>query len=62
MLRFIPAIALFALFALTTQSASADDWLFFRGPNQDGTSKETSWIAKFPASGPKIAWRKTKGP
>lgn len=41
--------------------AAANDWPLFRGPNQDGVSAESGWLTQWPASGPKIAWRKEVG-
>jgi outer membrane protein assembly factor BamB len=41
--------------------AVASDWPFFRGPNHNGVSAESGWSAQWPASGPKIAWRRDVG-
>jgi len=35
----------------------ADDWPQWRGPNRDGISKETGWLAQWPADGPKKLWQ-----
>ncbi|MGB2755705.1 MAG: polyvinylalcohol dehydrogenase, partial [Phycisphaerae bacterium] len=35
----------------------ADDWPQWRGPNRDGISKETGWLAQWPQGGPKVLWR-----
>lgn len=35
----------------------ADDWPQWRGPNRDGVSFESGWIAQWPDSGPKILWK-----
>jgi hypothetical protein len=40
---------------------SAGDWPDWRGPNRDGISTETGWIAPWPAQGPPILWRKDLG-
>jgi outer membrane protein assembly factor BamB len=39
----------------------AADWPNYRGPNYDGISKETGWIAKWPAGGPKVLWKASLG-
>ncbi|MCH7727646.1 MAG: PQQ-like beta-propeller repeat protein, partial [Planctomycetes bacterium] len=36
-------------------------WPHWRGPNGNGISSETGLLHEFPASGPKILWRKTLG-
>ena len=50
-------LAIAALFAFST-AADADDWTFFRGPNQDGISAETGWNA---STKPKELWRNEVG-
>src|SRR5687767_3185880 len=40
---------------------NADDWPQWRGPNRDGISKEKSWSAKWPATGPEKVWNATVG-
>lgn len=47
--------------SLLTSAASADDWRFFRGPNCNGVSDETGWMTRWPAAGPKVAWRADVG-
>src|SRR6266446_4493487 len=42
-------------------SALADDWPQWRGPNRDGISKETGWLANWPADGPKKLWEASVG-
>ena len=49
-------LAFLAVLMLVTPGA-ADDWLFFRGPSNNGVSGESGWTPQWPASGPKIAWR-----
>ncbi len=39
----------------------ADDWPQWLGPNRDGEWKETGILDKFPANGPKVAWRAKTG-
>lgn len=41
---------------LFSNPALADDWPQWRGPNRDGISKETGWVTKWPAEGPKRLW------
>ena len=45
----------------STLPAVADDWPFFRGPHNNGISLESNWLAKWPRSGPRVAWRKDLG-
>ena len=42
-------------------TAGAGDWPQFRGPNRDGISAETGWVADWPASGPKVVWKADVG-
>jgi outer membrane protein assembly factor BamB len=37
--------------------APAEDWPFFRGPDNNGVSIESGWLTEWPPSGPEIAWR-----
>ena len=45
----------------TSTFTVADDWPFFRGPHNDGVSREDGWNAKFPDTGPRIAWERDVG-
>ncbi len=38
-----------------------DDWPQFRGPHNDGVSRETGWSKDWKASPPKVAWRAELG-
>src|SRR5437899_3885644 len=49
-----------ACLLLYTLAALADDWPQWRGPNRDGTSKETGLLKEWPKGGPKQAWKATK--
>jgi outer membrane protein assembly factor BamB len=40
-------------------SVRADDWPQWRGPQRDGTSKETGLLKEWPAGGPKLLWKAT---
>jgi outer membrane protein assembly factor BamB len=35
----------------------ADDWPQWRGPNRDGTSKETGLLKEWPKDGPRLLWQ-----
>ncbi len=37
-------------------SAVADDWSQWRGPNRDGMSRETGLLNRWPSEGPSLAW------
>jgi outer membrane protein assembly factor BamB len=41
--------------------ANAGDWAQWRGPNRDGLSTETGWLATWPQSGPKKLWEAPVG-
>ena len=56
----LSGICLAALLALIP-SALADDWPQWRGPNRDGISKESGWLANWPAEGPKKLWEASVG-
>jgi outer membrane protein assembly factor BamB len=45
------------LLAATVTPLPAADWPAYRGPSADGTSPETAFAKKWPASGPKIVWK-----
>jgi len=55
------AIVGLVVLCTTSTSIMADDWPFFRGPHNDGVSREAGWNAKFPDSGPRIAWERDVG-
>lgn len=44
------------------QSALADDWPQFRGPNRDAVWNEKDSLTSFPANGLDVRWRKSIGP
>jgi outer membrane protein assembly factor BamB len=39
-----------------TTAVRADDWPQWRGPQRDGTSKETGLLKEWPKDGPKLLW------
>jgi outer membrane protein assembly factor BamB len=45
-----------AILATATQSAQAEDWPRWRGPRQDGVSRETGLLTEWPTEGPKQLW------
>lgn len=42
-------------------AARAEDWPQWRGPHRDGISKESGWVATWPAEGPKKLWEGNVG-
>ncbi len=46
---------------LPRPASFAEDWPQWRGPNRDGLSKETGWLAAWPAEGPKKLWEGSVG-
>ena len=50
-----------ATLLLLVVPAVADDWPFFRGPNNNGVSAESGWTTQWPTSGPKVAWKADAG-
>jgi len=51
----------FVAVLLLAQSARADDWPQWRGPDRNGISKGTGWLAKWPDEGPKKLWEGSVG-
>ena len=47
--------------AASVLTAAAEDWPRYRGPDANGISKETGWLAKWPAEGPKPLWKAQVG-
>jgi len=62
-LRWLPALLGVGLLAgfLSPSPAQAEDWPQWRGPDRNGISKETGWLAKWPAEGPKKLWEASVG-
>ena len=50
-----------AFFWFWAVPAVSEDWPSFRGPQHNGVSAEAGWLAQWPESGPKIAWRQDVG-
>jgi len=53
----LPSLAL--LFLVPTSPLIAHDWPQWRGPQRNGTSKETGLLQTWPAEGPKLLWQAT---
>ena len=52
-----PISLVWATLLILAAPAAANDWAFFRGPNNSGVSAESGWTTHWPASGPKVAWK-----
>ena len=52
---------LIVLLVVASHLSNAADWPQWRGPDQNGISKETGWSAKWPAEGPKQLWKAQVG-
>src|SRR5690606_14448176 len=46
---------------LCSTTLYASDWYRWRGPDLNGISKETDWLAQWPAEGPKQLWKANVG-
>lgn len=59
--RLLTSIAALCLFIsavpVTTIGASTSDWPQWRGPDRNGTSKETGLLKQWPKEGPKLLWQ-----
>lgn len=54
--RWTKRIVIASLLGSLTISAQAGDWLYWRGPLKNGTTNETGWNSRWPASGPRKLW------
>jgi outer membrane protein assembly factor BamB len=54
-------LLLTVLLAATSARSTAADWPQWRGPDQNGISKETGWSTTWPANGPKQLWKAQVG-
>ncbi|MFH1718347.1 MAG: PQQ-binding-like beta-propeller repeat protein [Planctomycetota bacterium] len=58
---YVPALffglGLSAFVSGSCGTAKAEDWPNWRGPNHNGISSETGWLATWPQEGPKILWK-----
>ena len=56
------AVAVVAAIHLHADGAgNKNDWNQYRGPDRNGISKETGWLAKWPEGGPTRLWEKSVG-
>ena len=60
MARFHFCVLVIMTAAFSAMPAAGDDWPRWRGPDQNGASKE-KWQPSWPASGPKVLWETTVG-
>jgi outer membrane protein assembly factor BamB len=44
-----------------SSTVQAADWPHWRGPDYNGISKETGWVATWPEAGPKVLWEASIG-
>ena len=54
-------LSIFAFGADFYSTAGAADWPNWRGPNHDGVSSETGWVANWPKEGPTVVWKASIG-
>jgi len=57
----IAAIVMGVLLPALVPAGESIDWPQFRGPNQDGISKETAWNPRALSGEPRIAWKTNVG-
>jgi len=55
------AFVALALVLAAVSPLRADDWPNWRGPNHNGISTESGWLAKWPADGPPQLWKASVG-
>jgi outer membrane protein assembly factor BamB len=57
------ALVTFVCLVVAAFSAAAvgGDWPHWRGPNYNGISEETGWLAEWPESGPPVLWKASLG-
>jgi outer membrane protein assembly factor BamB len=62
-MNFRPKTWLFSIFAVLflATSTHAADWYRWRGPDLNGISRETGWLAKWPDNGPNQLWKASLG-
>lgn len=60
-IAFSFVIAVLTALPAVAQSTKPVDWPQFRGPNRDGISTETGLLKTWPASGPKVVWKRLLG-
>jgi outer membrane protein assembly factor BamB len=60
-MKMILALVLIATAGLGGRDVCAADWPNFRGPDHNGISTETGWLAKWRDEGPKVLWKASLG-
>jgi outer membrane protein assembly factor BamB len=60
-MRQLHSFSLLIALALGSLSATALDYYRWRGPDLNGISKESGWLAEWPANGPKVLWKSAVG-
>src|SRR5262245_33362683 len=62
-MKTIPGVVVWlaAMLFQSVQSARADDWPQFLGPERNGRSAETGLLDRWPDQGPKVVWRAEGG-
>jgi len=60
-LALVLGLAVFAVGPGYYGAVEAADWPNWRGPNHNGISNETGWVATWPEAGPKVLWEKSLG-
>ena len=54
-------LSIFAIMTDFYNTVEAADWPHWRGPNHNGISSETGWVATWPETGPKVLWKASIG-
>jgi len=60
-LALVFGLVVYAIAAGFYSTVEAADWPNWRGPNHNGISNETGWIATWSEGGPKVLWKKSIG-
>jgi len=60
-LALVFGLVVYAIAADFYSTVEAADWPNWRGPNHNGISNETGWIATWSEGGPKVLWKKSIG-
>jgi outer membrane protein assembly factor BamB len=60
-MKFFFGLSGFVVAVASASISSAADWYRWRGPDLNGISEETGWLANWPADGPKQMWKTSVG-
>ena len=60
-LALVFGLVVYAIAAGFYCTVEAADWPNWRGPNHNGISNETGWVATWSEGGPKVLWKKSIG-